>query len=193
MSDAQQKIAVTIGIPVARRHIFLCAEQTKPKCCDLERGVAAWEFLKRRLKELGLSDQGGILRSEDQLPEDLRRRSDRRRLSGGCVVWRVRSARARADHPGASDWREGRSGSADHRAPPPVVSGFSRTQAGLKTRLYDVASFHDRQLHFHAHDLAADAIARGGELHRLPFLHEQRVRGLIRPEHRIARRSRAFP
>ena len=64
MSDAQQKIAVTIGIPVARRHIFLCAEQTKPKCCDMERGVAAWEFLKRRLKELGLSDQGGILRSK---------------------------------------------------------------------------------------------------------------------------------
>src|SRR4026208_248212 len=64
MSDAQQKIAVTIGIPVARRHIFLCAEQTKPKCCDMERGVAAWEFLKKRLKELGLSDQGGILRSK---------------------------------------------------------------------------------------------------------------------------------
>jgi (2Fe-2S) ferredoxin len=26
--------------------------------------VAAWEFLKRRLKELGLSEQGGILRSK---------------------------------------------------------------------------------------------------------------------------------
>src|SRR6476660_7471010 len=64
MSESQQKIAVTIGIPVARRHIFLCSEQTKPKCCDMERGVAAWEFLKRRLKELGLSEQGGILRSK---------------------------------------------------------------------------------------------------------------------------------
>ena len=64
MSEAQQKIAVTIGIPVARRHIFLCAEQTKPKCCDMERGVAAWDFLKKRLKELGLADQGGILRSK---------------------------------------------------------------------------------------------------------------------------------
>jgi len=64
MSDAQQKIAAVNGVPVARRHIFLCAEQTKPKCCDLERGVAAWEFLKRRLKELGLSEQGGILRSK---------------------------------------------------------------------------------------------------------------------------------
>ncbi len=54
----------TIGVPVARRHIFLCCDQTTPKCCDKERGLAAWEFLKRRLKELGLSDQGGILRTK---------------------------------------------------------------------------------------------------------------------------------
>ena len=26
--------------------------------------MAAWEFLKRRLKELGLSEQGGVLRSK---------------------------------------------------------------------------------------------------------------------------------
>lgn len=64
MSESQQRIAAVNGVPVARRHIFLCAEQTKPKCCDLARGVAAWEFLKRRLKELGLSEQGGILRSK---------------------------------------------------------------------------------------------------------------------------------
>lgn len=62
--ESLQQKATTIGIPVARRHIFLCSEQTKPKCCDMERGVAAWEFLKRRLKELGLSEQGGILRSK---------------------------------------------------------------------------------------------------------------------------------
>jgi len=48
----------------ARRHIFLCCDQTTPKCCDKERGLAAWEFLKRRLKELGLSEQGGILRTK---------------------------------------------------------------------------------------------------------------------------------
>ena len=64
MSRSQQTVAETIGVPVARRHIFLCCEQTKPKCCDRERGVAAWEFLKRRLKELGLSEQGGILRTK---------------------------------------------------------------------------------------------------------------------------------
>ena len=64
MSRSQQTVAETIGVPVARRHIFLCCEQTKPKCCDMERGIAAWEYLKRRLKELGLSEQGGILRTK---------------------------------------------------------------------------------------------------------------------------------
>lgn len=64
MSESQQKIAMTIGVPVARRHIFLCADQTTPKCCDRERGVAAWDFLKKRLTELGLSNDGGILRTK---------------------------------------------------------------------------------------------------------------------------------
>src|SRR6202521_3597386 len=60
----EQQVAGTIGVPVARRHIFLCCDQTTPKCCEKERGMAAWDFLKRRLKELGLSDQGGILRTK---------------------------------------------------------------------------------------------------------------------------------
>jgi (2Fe-2S) ferredoxin len=64
VSESQLKVAETIGVPVARRHIFLCAEQTTPKCCDKERGVAAWDFLKKRLSELGLSNQGGILRTK---------------------------------------------------------------------------------------------------------------------------------
>jgi (2Fe-2S) ferredoxin len=62
--DGIRRVAGSIGVPVARRHIFLCCDQTTPKCCDKERGLAAWEFLKRRLKELGLSEQGGILRTK---------------------------------------------------------------------------------------------------------------------------------
>jgi hypothetical protein len=38
-------VAASIGVPAARRHIFLCCDQTNPKCCDKERGLAAWEFL----------------------------------------------------------------------------------------------------------------------------------------------------
>jgi (2Fe-2S) ferredoxin len=60
----QRQIAGTIGVLNARRHIFLCCDQTTPKCCDRERSLAAWEYLKRRLKELGLSDSGGILRTK---------------------------------------------------------------------------------------------------------------------------------
>lgn len=58
-----QAKAASVGVPAAQRHIFLCCEQTTPKCCDLQRGAEAWEYLKRRLKELKLSEQGGVLRT----------------------------------------------------------------------------------------------------------------------------------
>ena len=64
MTETQAKKIDQIGIAVARRHIFLCAEQTTPKCCDHARGVEAWEYLKKRLRELNLSEQGGILRTK---------------------------------------------------------------------------------------------------------------------------------
>ena len=64
MSDSQREVAASIGVPVARRHIFLCCDQTEPKCCDKQRSLTAWTFLKRRLKELKLSEQGGILRTK---------------------------------------------------------------------------------------------------------------------------------
>ncbi|MFI4957008.1 MAG: (2Fe-2S) ferredoxin domain-containing protein [Gammaproteobacteria bacterium] len=53
-----------LGIPQIKRHIFLCCDQTKPKCCDKEAGLQSWHFLKDRLKALGLSEQGGIYRSK---------------------------------------------------------------------------------------------------------------------------------
>jgi (2Fe-2S) ferredoxin len=36
-----------------KRHIFLCVADNS-KCCPREESLASWEFLKRRLKELGL-------------------------------------------------------------------------------------------------------------------------------------------
>ena len=62
--DAQRAKADKVGLPVARRHIFLCCDQTEPKCCDRERSLVAWEYLKSRLKELGLSERGGIARTK---------------------------------------------------------------------------------------------------------------------------------
>lgn len=44
-----------LGLKSYGRHIFLCADQTEPLCAPKERGLEAWEFLKRRLKELNLA------------------------------------------------------------------------------------------------------------------------------------------
>ena len=49
-----QKTSETLGLSKYQRHIFLCADQTEAKCCDKEVGLASWNFLKNRLKELGL-------------------------------------------------------------------------------------------------------------------------------------------
>ena len=59
MADLQrlQQIASGLSIPGVRRHIFLCSDQTKPKCCSKEAGLEAWDYLKRRLAELGLLDR----------------------------------------------------------------------------------------------------------------------------------------
>jgi (2Fe-2S) ferredoxin len=46
--------AESFGIGRWSHHIFLCAAPDEPKCCAAESGVASWEYLKRRLKELGL-------------------------------------------------------------------------------------------------------------------------------------------
>lgn len=43
-----------IGGEAIDRHIFLCAMSDKQSCCSRETGEAAWRFLKRRLRELGL-------------------------------------------------------------------------------------------------------------------------------------------
>jgi (2Fe-2S) ferredoxin len=64
VTERQLRKAEALGIPGIRRHIFLCADQTTPKCCDRERSIEAWEYLKGRLKELGLSERGGIYRTK---------------------------------------------------------------------------------------------------------------------------------
>ncbi|MGE3841948.1 MAG: ferredoxin [Vicinamibacterales bacterium] len=53
-----------VGLPPTGRHIFLCCEQTEAKCCDRDRALRAWEYLKARLRELNLSESGGIARTK---------------------------------------------------------------------------------------------------------------------------------
>jgi (2Fe-2S) ferredoxin len=53
-----------LAIQRIRRHIFLCCDQTKPKCSQKEASLASWEFLKKRLAELGLVGEGGVYRTK---------------------------------------------------------------------------------------------------------------------------------
>lgn len=64
MTDPALDAARAVGLPAARRHLLLCADQTVPKCCAREDSLAAWDYLKRRLKELGLSESGGVARTK---------------------------------------------------------------------------------------------------------------------------------
>jgi (2Fe-2S) ferredoxin len=59
-----REAADRVGITAARRHILLCCDQSKPKCSDRERSLVAWDYLKRRLSELGLSEGGGVMRTK---------------------------------------------------------------------------------------------------------------------------------
>jgi len=54
--EALAAIARNLRIDKVRRHIFLCADQTEPKCAPKEAGLESWNFLKKRLAELGLLD-----------------------------------------------------------------------------------------------------------------------------------------
>jgi len=57
VSDPERlvRIARALEIGKVRRHIFLCADQTTPKCSDRADSLASWEYLKKRLAELGLT------------------------------------------------------------------------------------------------------------------------------------------
>jgi (2Fe-2S) ferredoxin len=55
MDSELQSLVKTLGLAEYRRHIFLCADPTEPKCASKEMGIESWEYLKRRLKELNLA------------------------------------------------------------------------------------------------------------------------------------------
>lgn len=53
-SDALAICVQKLGINQIQRHIFLCADQSLAQCCSKETGLQAWNYLKKRLKELQL-------------------------------------------------------------------------------------------------------------------------------------------
>jgi (2Fe-2S) ferredoxin len=56
MNSELETLAAVYGLDTYKKHIFLCADQTEAKCCTKEDGLRSWNFLKRRLKELMLSE-----------------------------------------------------------------------------------------------------------------------------------------
>jgi (2Fe-2S) ferredoxin len=60
----QRRVAEGRGLPSTKRHIFLCCDQTNPSCCQKDRSLVAWEYLKRRLEELHLTGAGGVYRTK---------------------------------------------------------------------------------------------------------------------------------
>lgn len=46
--------AKQLKIDTIKHHIFLCCDQSEPKCCTKEAGLLSWEYLKRRIGELSL-------------------------------------------------------------------------------------------------------------------------------------------
>lgn len=63
LAQARRAFAA-IGGDTISRHIFLCAMSHKQACCAREQGEASWNYLKRRLKELGLSPRGRMQRTK---------------------------------------------------------------------------------------------------------------------------------
>jgi (2Fe-2S) ferredoxin len=62
LEDDVRAVARGLGIGGYRRHIFLC---THGDCAPGERAQAAWDFLKRRLRELRLDRApGGVYRTQ---------------------------------------------------------------------------------------------------------------------------------
>ena len=58
-------VAASLHIqPGLHRHVLLCCDQTEPECCAKEASLASWDYLKKRLKQLGLDGAGGIYRSK---------------------------------------------------------------------------------------------------------------------------------
>lgn len=54
LSESLTGAVAALGIDKIQRHVFICADQTLPKCCDKAASLEAWDYLKRRLKELKL-------------------------------------------------------------------------------------------------------------------------------------------
>ncbi|WP_044882113.1 ferredoxin [Neochlamydia sp. EPS4] len=55
---------IKCGVDTLKRHIFLCSDQSNPRCSSSDTAYASWQYLKQRLQELNLTGAGGIYRTK---------------------------------------------------------------------------------------------------------------------------------
>jgi (2Fe-2S) ferredoxin len=56
--------AERLGLASIERHVFLCCDTEETGCASSKRMVRSWNHLKKRLKDLGLSESGRIYRTK---------------------------------------------------------------------------------------------------------------------------------
>lgn len=54
--DALDKKIARLGLANLDRHIFLCADQSNPKCCKMDAGLESWAHLKKRVDLINASN-----------------------------------------------------------------------------------------------------------------------------------------
>ncbi|MFZ0014615.1 MAG: (2Fe-2S) ferredoxin domain-containing protein [Acidimicrobiia bacterium] len=95
-TERLSNIAEALSIPRAQRHIFLCADQSNPKCAPREETNRLWSHLKSRLKELDVATappkwQGDMSQDPSPAPSGngsvLRTKADCLRIcEQGCIA-----------------------------------------------------------------------------------------------------------
>jgi (2Fe-2S) ferredoxin len=61
--ELREKVA-SLGLGKIKKHIFLCSDQTIPKCCSKEMGLLSWEYLKNQLARLDHPVRQSIYRTK---------------------------------------------------------------------------------------------------------------------------------
>jgi hypothetical protein len=111
MNTELQAAVETLGLEKFRRHIFLCTDADEPKCCPREQSLAAWNFLKARLKELNLVGPNPLVfRTRANCLRVCVRGPIARRLSRRRLVSQLRAGRFGTHHSEAFDRRRSRRG-----------------------------------------------------------------------------------
>jgi len=59
-----RKKAERLGIPAVERHVFLCCDVAETGCASRKRMLRSWNYLKDRLKALGLCADGRVYRTK---------------------------------------------------------------------------------------------------------------------------------